>query len=69
MQMYLECVEGAVVGPDAGAASGSEVGEGSMFSSDFYAPGDSRTPKVVAPMLSRFGIVGKKKKKKSRKSY
>lgn len=65
MQMYLECVAADVVGPDAGSA---EAGEGSQFSSDFYAPGDSRVPKGLMPMITRFGVVGSKKKKSEKSS-
>lgn len=60
MQMYLECVASDVVGPETGT---SEAGEGSQFSSDSYAPGDSRTPKMLMPMITRFGVFGTPKKK------
>lgn len=44
-----------------GAAAGADA---SVFSSDSYAPGDTRVPKVLG-MYSRKGKIKKKKKKKN----
>jgi hypothetical protein len=51
------------------AGSGGALGswDGSVFSGDFYAPGDSRMPKFLGAKVVQRRKKKKKKKKKSRR--
>jgi hypothetical protein len=58
-EIYLEMVSGDALGAVMGHG-------GDLVNTDWYAPGDARTPKVLG-MQSRRGKVGKKSKKAKKK--
>lgn len=63
LDMYLECVEADVVGPDVTASDDG----------DTYARGDRRVPEIFGGVMTRRGLVtppaNQKKKKKKKSSW
>ncbi len=55
--------DGGVFGTSSGMGHGGDVG-----SSDFYAPGDARLPKIIGSSKRKKRKSSKKRKKKSKKS-
>ena len=60
----------AGTGGSLGTGSGFDPGEGEIGSSDWYAPGDARIPKLLGKgkVQTRKGSTGGKKKKKKKKT-
>ena len=51
-----------------GGGSGFDPTKGDIDSSDWYAPGDARVPKLLGKVQTRKGTAGGKKKKKKKKT-